>query len=146
MGGMAVVLLVVVGVLVLLSVLSVAGVVERGHRAIRVQQVRAAPAPAGERGLVGDGGLPLRHLVGVGKKLRRLQPAGLILRAGDRLDERAGVEERGELAFIKKLRQFGAGRMQAETVAGGVNIISVWRPGRGIDVTAASARNLKVPQ
>ena len=36
-----------------------------------IQQIRAAPAPAGGRRLVGNGGLPLGLLVGVGKKLRR---------------------------------------------------------------------------
>ena len=57
-------------------------------------------------------------LVGVGKKLRRLgQDAGLILGAGHGINQRAGVEQEGQLALAEQRLQFGAGRMQAVSVA-----------------------------
>ena len=83
-----------------------------------VQQIRATSAPAGRRRLVGNGSLPLGLLVGVGKKLRRLGvSAGEILRAGDRINQRAGVEQERQLALAEKRLQFGAARMQAVGVA-----------------------------
>jgi hypothetical protein len=85
----------------------------------RVQQIRAASAPAGGRRLVGNGGLPLRLLVGVRKKLRRLGrpvPARYCARVIG-INQRAGVEQKRQLALAKKRLQFRATRMQAVSVA-----------------------------
>ncbi len=99
-----------------------------------VQQIRHAPAPAGDGRLVGDGGLPLGDLVAVGEDLRRAVKSGVgeVLRAGGGADQGAHVHDSGQLALAEQGAQFLAGGVKTQGVAVSVHI-------RGI--TAAGSRS-----
>src|SRR4051812_34485648 len=68
-----------------------------------MNEIGNAAAPTGARRLIGNRGLPLCHLVAMGKKLRwRSHRLSLILAARQRIKERSNIKKGRQLAFPKK--------------------------------------------
>ena len=66
------------------------------------KQVGTTAAPPGQWRAIRNGGLPLRHLVGMGKELRWLgERTRLVLRAGHGINQRPGIEKDREFALAK---------------------------------------------